>query len=176
MIVGLAALAAVLGTGLSDQPPATPTIEPAVAEPEPEDVRRSLPRPLTLAWTYERQEDDTPLARSCSPQNGSGACVAVACRRDHGLTFEYFGPGKPSADGGLAGGTVFVSTLHGVKRVEILWSLQNQPFSRRAPLSTSLTNLLEIGGRGLYEDEERKLPFTLEGSAAAIAAVKLRCR
>ncbi len=140
-----------------------------------EEVRRTLPRPLTESWTYKRQEDDTPIAQSCSAQISNRVCVAVACRSGEGLTFEYFGPGRPS-DQDEAAGSIFVSTLQGVRKVEIDWSLLNRPFERRAPLSEGLADLLTLGGRGLYEDEERKLPFTLTGSADAIDAVRLRCR
>ncbi len=140
-----------------------------------EKVRRSLPLPQTEDWTYRRQPDDTPIAESCSGPSGGRVCVAVACRSDEGLTFEYFGPGRPR-DEEEAGGSIFVSTRQGVKKVEIDWSLLNRPFERRAPLNEGLADLLTLGGRGLYEDEERKLPFSLTGSADAIDAVRLRCR
>ncbi len=167
-------LVGVLSGGLSDIVPPAPD-EETVATVEAVKVRRKLPRPLTESWTYERQEDDTPIARSCAGGAGNRVCVAVACRSDAGLTFEYFGPGKPSSEA-LAQGSVFVSTLDGVRKVDITWSLLNRPFTRRAPLDAGLAELLTLGGRGLYEDEERKLPFTLVGSAAAIEAVRLRCR
>ncbi len=169
-----AALAALLCTGLSDAPTALPSTTKMIG-PKPESVRRQLPAPQTLPWVYERQEDDTPIARSCSSKSEGAVCVAVACRRDHGMTFEYYGPGRPQPDQ-TAKGAVLVSTLKGVKRVEISWSVLNRPFDRRARLSQTLAMLLAEGGRGLYEDEERKLPFTLKGSAAAIEAVELRCR
>ncbi len=172
--IGLAVSAALFCTGLSDSPSSLPSASVKDA-PKAESVRRQLPAPRTLPWVYERQEDDTPIARSCSSEADGAVCVAVACRRDQGLTFEYYGPGRPQPDH-EARGSVLVSTLKGVKRVAISWSLLNRPFDRRAPLSPTLAVLLAEGGKGLYEDEERKLPFTLKGSAAAIEAVERRCR
>lgn len=162
-----------LSGGISELAPAER--DGRLATLETEKVRRTLPRPLTESWTYKRQDDDTPIAQSCSAQIANRVCVAVACRSGEGLTFEYFGPGQPRDDE-QAAGSIFVSTLQGVKKVDIDWSLLNRPFERRAPLSEGLADLLTLGGRGLYEDEERKLPFTLIGSADAIDAVRLRCR
>lgn len=168
------ALAASLCMGLSDAPP--PAADPeqtAGTGPAPQAVHRALPRPVTRPWTYQRLEDDTPMARTCSSDEEGRVCLAVACRPDAGLTFEYFGPGDPGAP---PGGAVFVSTLAGVKRVDLGWTLLNQPFAKRAPLTVELVELLRIGGRGLYEEGQRRFPFTLDGSAAAIDAVSLRCR
>ncbi len=173
--LAIASLVGVLTGGLSEVAPPDPSLQESAAAVEPETVRRKLPDPLTESWTYARQEDDTPLAQSCNGSAGSRVCVAVACRNDAGLTFEYFGPGKPSSEA-ESKGSVFVSTLSGVRKVEITWSVLNRPFTRRAPLSHSLAELLTLGGRALYEDAERELPFTLVGSADAIEAVRLRCR
>lgn len=174
--IGAIAIAVTVGLltgGISELVPSQG--QSAITLPESEKVQRSLPRPLTESWTYRRQADDTPIAESCGGQSSNPVCVAVACRSGVGLTFEYFGPGRPS-DNDRAAGSVFVSTLMGVQKVEIDWTLLNRPFERRAPLSEGLADLLTLGGRGLYEDEERKLPFTLTGSADAIDAVRLRCR
>ncbi len=171
--IATAVTVGLLSGGISELAPTQQGGEIAVLESEA--VRRTLPRPLTEDWTYRRQEDDTPIAQSCSAQISNPVCVAVACRSGEGLTFEYFGPGRPTEDE-RAEGSLFVSTLEGVKKVEIDWSLLNRPFERRAPLSEGLADLLTLGGRGLYEDTERKLPFSLIGSADAIDAVRQRCR
>ncbi|GAB5467148.1 MAG: hypothetical protein Kilf2KO_01780 [Rhodospirillales bacterium] len=170
----LALAAAVFCTGLNDgEAPLGSLPESAGIGPAAEAVRKPLPRPLTGPWTYDRQEDDTPVARTCDET--LSVCIAVACRRGEGLTFEYFGPGSPG-DNGPTGGALYVSTLKGVKRFTFDWSLLNQPFTRRAPLSGAMVEQLVRGGRGLYEDQERRLPFSLKGSADAIDAVLLRCR
>ncbi|MEO1191812.1 MAG: hypothetical protein AAFY02_08655 [Pseudomonadota bacterium] len=175
LLLLLALSAAVFTTGLNDAETATrdPGADGAHEGPAPEVVRRSLPRPQTGRWTYERRADDTPIAQSCN--ESETACVAVACRGEQGLTFEYFGPGNVE-DPDREGGALYVSTLTGVKRFDLDWSFLNQPFERRAPLTEAMAEKLALGGRGLYVDEKRQLPFTLTGSSEAIDAVRLRCR
>ncbi len=134
---------------------------------------------MTENWTYERQDDDTPVAKSCSGPPSNRVCVAVTCRSEAGLTFEYFGPGKPSSED-EAGGSIFVSTLNGVRKVDIDCSLLNRPFTRRAPLDSGLADLLMLWGTAASTKTKNASclspRFTSIGSADAIDAVRLRCR